>query len=182
MVDETLNCIRAGMLSLLQEKDYSNIQMKEIAERSNIGRRTLYRYFENKELILKYIAESLMDRLADEIAHSEQMTLFSVTCAFFQFLQNNRTEFMLLKKARLLSYIEDHLFELISRVAAKTKYKEMDPEEMHRVLNSASYEDQYDLQFTIAGVWRIGMLWLEESHDLTPEQMTIIIGNIMRRK
>ncbi len=182
MVNETLNCIRTGMLTLLQEKDYSSIQMKEIAERSNVGRRTLYQYFENKEMILKYIAESLMDRFADEIARSEQMTLFSVTCAFFQFLQNNRTEFMLLKKARLLSYIEEHLFELVSHVAAKTKYKEMDPEEMHRILNSASYEDQYELQYTIAGMWRIGMLWLEESHDLTPEQMTVITGNIMRRK
>lgn len=32
-----------------------------------------------------------------------------------------------------------------------------------------------------AGMWRIGMLWLEENHDLTPEQMTVIIGKIMRR-
>lgn len=64
MVNQTIECIRESMLSLLEEKEYSKIQMKEIAERAHVGRKTLYRYFDCKEKIVKYIAESLMDCFA----------------------------------------------------------------------------------------------------------------------
>lgn len=82
------------------------IQMKEIAERAHVGRKTLYRYFDSKEKIVKYVAESLMDRFAQEIhVHNEDgLTLKGVTYAFFVFINNNRAEFSLLKKARLLSF------------------------------------------------------------------------------
>lgn len=35
VVDETKRCIREGMISLLHEKEYSDIKMQEIAQRSN---------------------------------------------------------------------------------------------------------------------------------------------------
>lgn len=44
MVNQTLECIRESMISLLNEKEYEKIRMKEIAERAPIGRKSLYRY------------------------------------------------------------------------------------------------------------------------------------------
>lgn len=44
MVNQTLECIRESIISLLNEKEYEKIRMKEIAERAPIGRKTLYRY------------------------------------------------------------------------------------------------------------------------------------------
>ena len=95
MIDDTLRCIRESMMTLLDEKEYSAIQMKEIAQRANIGRRTLYRYFENKDQILKYIAESLINRFTEEIERQEKLTLQSVTYAFYVFIEKNRSEFIL---------------------------------------------------------------------------------------
>lgn len=179
MVDTTLRCICAGMLELLQEKEYSDIQMMEIAQRARVGRRTLYRYFDSKELILKYIAESLMDRFADEIAQTNEMTLYSVMHAFFLFIGRNRDEFVLLKKARLLGYVEEPLFALVTQVA--TKARSRDPQQLRRPPKAPLSEDQYALQFTIAGAWRIAMLWLEDEQALSPEQLAQITGRIMRR-
>lgn len=104
MEGQTIGSIRESMLSLLSEKEYSKIQMKEIAERAHVGRKTLYRYFDSKEKIVKYVAESLMDRFAQEIhVHNEDgLTLKGVTYAFFVFINNNRAEFSLLKKQGFL--------------------------------------------------------------------------------
>ena len=43
--------IQKTILELLKHKEYKDIQMKEIAEKANIGRRTLYRYFAYKDEI-----------------------------------------------------------------------------------------------------------------------------------
>ena len=51
MIEDVRGIIMTATLELLKKKDYKNVQMKEIAETANIGRRTLYRYFGNKDEI-----------------------------------------------------------------------------------------------------------------------------------
>lgn len=176
---ESKKCIREGMISLLEEKEYSDIQMKEIAQRSNVSRRTLYRYFDNKESIIKYIAESLMDHFSDEIKNETTMNLYTVIHAFFVFIKNNQKEFLILKKARLLCYIEDRLPELIAGVAAKTKYAAKKTAEIPFLGASVPSGDKYYFYFVFAGFWRVAMAWLEEDEALSPEKMTEITIKIM---
>lgn len=179
MIDDTLRCIRESMVTLLDEKEYRAIQMKEIAQRANIGRRTLYRYFENKDQILKYIAESLINRFAEEIIKQEKLTLQSVTYAFYVFIEKNRSEFILLKKAGLLDYLEE-IPMLIIGVAAKTKYKDKQPAELQQILNDMPMIDKYARCYTIAGYWHMAMLWMEENNPSSPEEMTEITLKIMK--
>ena len=182
MVDSTLRCIRESMLELLREKEYSEIQMKEIAESAHIGRRTLYRYFENKEQIVKYVAESLMDNFAEEIEKQDQMTLYSVTYAFYSFIEKNKGEFELLKSARLLGLIEDNLLAMISRVAVKTKYKDQSPQELKEMVAHMPVEEKYEFHYTFAGYWSLAMAWLEEEDNLSVEEITKITIKIMSRR
>lgn len=180
MIDDTLRCIRESMMTLLDEKEYSTIQMKEIAQRANIGRRTLYRYFENKNQVLKYIAESLINRFAEEIKRQEKLTLQSVTYAFYVFIEKNRSEFILFKKAGLLNYLEEEIPKLIIGVAAKTKYKDKEPAELQQLQSNLPIIDKYARCYTIAGYWHIAMLWMEENNPSSPEEMTEITLKIMR--
>lgn len=181
MVNQTLECIRESMISLLEEKEYGRIQMKEIAEKAHVGRKTLYRYFDSKEQIIKYIAESLMDRFTQEIQNrnGEELTLKGVTYAFFLFINDNKAEFKLLKKARLLSYIEDNLFELISEVASKTKFKGMTADEVQEMQKSQKPENKYALYYTLAGYWCVAMTWIDESDSLEPNEIAEIAVKIM---
>lgn len=179
MVDETRQCIRAGMISLLKEKSFSEIQMKEIAQRANIGRRTLYRYFENKDFIAEYIAVSLMERFASELEKENPLTLNGVVHAFYRFIRDNRTELAILKKSRLLGYIEEKLPELIAGVAAETKYKGRLLEEVPLLGAQIPAQDKYFLHFVIAGCWRVAMVWIEEDEKLTAEQMADITVKIL---
>lgn len=179
MVDQTQKCIRDGMIALLKKKNFSEIQMKEIADRAHVGRSTLYRYFDSKESILEHIAETQMAVFAEEILKEKAMTLQSVVRAFFIFAEKNRAEFAILKRAHLMNYVEDHLFELVKQVAARTKYKDMSQQEMEEQLNTAESADHYALHFIIGGGWRTAMVWLEEENRPSPDEMAQIVENII---
>ncbi|MBQ0058744.1 MAG: TetR/AcrR family transcriptional regulator [Lachnospiraceae bacterium] len=170
MVDETLQCIRESMMGLLAKKEYSKIQMKEIAENAHVGRKTLYRYFDSKESLMEYVAESLMNRLADGILTQGELSFENVTYAFFEFVRDNQEEFRILKKGKVLSYLEDNLFALIAQVAAKTKYKGKSAQEVQE-LTQASLGQKYALHFMLAGHWRMAMVWIDEDPFLSPRQM-----------
>lgn len=51
----TKELIRDTLQKLLEEKDYAEISMKEIAKSANVGRRTLYRYFGTKDDIVRFM-------------------------------------------------------------------------------------------------------------------------------
>ena len=63
----TKELIRDTLQKLLEEKDYAEISMKEIAKSANVGRRTLYRYFGTKDDIVRFMADSVMDEFADAL-------------------------------------------------------------------------------------------------------------------
>ena len=73
MIEDVRGIIMTATLELLKKKDYKDVQMKEIAETANIGRRTLYRYFGNKDEIMGSIVESLMEDLAEVINQNGSM-------------------------------------------------------------------------------------------------------------
>jgi AcrR family transcriptional regulator len=63
----TKELIRDTLQELLEEKDYTEISMKEIAKSANVGRRTLYRYFGTKADIVRFMADSVMDEFAEAL-------------------------------------------------------------------------------------------------------------------
>ena len=73
MIEDVRGIIMTATLELLKKKDYKDVQMKEITETANIGRRTLYRYFGNKDEIMGSIVESLMEDLAEVINQNSRM-------------------------------------------------------------------------------------------------------------
>lgn len=63
----TKELIRDTLQELLEEKDYTEISMKEIAKSANVGRRTLYRYFGTKGDIVRFMADSVMDEFSEAL-------------------------------------------------------------------------------------------------------------------
>lgn len=58
---DTVEKIKKGFASVLENKPYTKIRMGEVAEASNISRQTIYRYFHSKEEILRSINDDLFD-------------------------------------------------------------------------------------------------------------------------
>jgi AcrR family transcriptional regulator len=59
-ITKTLNLLRAALVSLIAEKPYDSIAVKEILDHANVGRSTFYTHFRDKDdLLLSGIHEML---------------------------------------------------------------------------------------------------------------------------
>jgi AcrR family transcriptional regulator len=54
-----------GLLSLIAEKDFSEILIDDILERSQVSRATYYRHFPTKEALLEHVGATEIERLVD---------------------------------------------------------------------------------------------------------------------
>jgi len=61
-IQKTLNLLRQALVSLIAEKPYDSIVVKEILDRANVGRSTFYTHFRDKDdLLLSGIHDMLGD-------------------------------------------------------------------------------------------------------------------------
>lgn len=173
--------IRDTLQKLLEGKNYAEISMKEIAEKANVGRRTLYRYFGTKDDIVRFMADSVMDEFADALLLQKAENLEDTTNVYFSFWEKNAEVFRCLDQSHLLHYIEDHLSEYIMRVALKTKMKDMNMEP-GQIISMMPKERIYDFYFTIAGYWELTKRWMREENRSTPEEISSLVVKIMIEK
>ena len=177
----TKELIRNTLQKLLEQKEYTEISMKEIAQSANVGRRTLYRYFGTKDDIVRFMADSVMDEFADALLLQDAKSLEEITNVYFAFWEKNVRVFRCLDRSHLLYYIEDHLSEYIMQVAFTTKFKDMDrkPEEL---LAGMPKERIYDFYFKIAGYWELTKRWMREENRSTPEEISSRVVKILSEK
>lgn len=177
----TKEIIKDTLLNLLREQNYSQIQMKKIAERANVGRRTLYRYFQTKDDIVKYISDSLMDEFANALLENDAIGLEQTTKTYFFFWEKNIEIFHCLDDSHLLHHIEDHLAEYIMQVALKTKMKDVDMS-LQQILLEMPKQEIYGFYFTIAGYWELTKRWMREENRDTPEEISRLVLEILAEK
>ncbi|MBP3888445.1 MAG: TetR/AcrR family transcriptional regulator [Cellulosilyticum sp.] len=174
--NETKEWIKDAVLCLLENQEYHEISMKQIAEEAHIGRRTLYRYFNTKDEVMKYVAESLMDNFAQKILINQASTLEDISQSYFEFWEENLSILLLLEKAHLLYIIENNLGSLMMEVAKKTKFKD----KPYPVLTKEEYEMYlYHFYFRIAGFWKLTLVWCHESPRKTPKEMSQVMVKVI---
>lgn len=181
MIEDVCKIIMTATLELLKKKDYKDVQMKEIAQTANIGRRTLYRYFGNKDEIMESIVGSLMEDLAEIINQNGRLDLEGIAYSFFVFWEKNIEELRLLKKAHLMYLLEDNMPELMLGVSLKTKYKDKTIDEVRTIRNSFSEEATYNYYYMLAGYMRVAQVWMENENRRSPEKMAKILVGIVNR-
>ena len=181
MIEDIRGIIMTATLELLKKKDYKDVQMKEIAETANIGRRTLYRYFGNKDEIMGNIVGTLMEDLAEIINQNGRLNLEGIAYSYFVFWEKNIEELRLLKKAHLMYLLEDNMPELMIGVSLKTKYKDKTIDEVRAIRNSFTEEAIYNYHYMLAGYMKVAQMWMEEENRRPPEKMAKILVSIVNR-
>lgn len=177
----TKELIRDTLQKLLEEKDYAEISMKEIAKSANVGRRTLYRYFGTKDDIVRFMADSVMDEFADCTAFAGSEGLKGDDKHLFFVLGEKCGGISLSGSESSFDYIEDHLSEYIMQVAFKTKMKDVDMEP-EQVLSEMSKERLYNFYFTIAGYWELTKRWMREENRSTPAEISSLVIKILTER
>ncbi|MEZ2081630.1 TetR family transcriptional regulator, partial [Staphylococcus aureus] len=93
-VVKTRASIKKAFMTLLFEKDFDTISIKEITEFAQIGRKTFYlHYIDKYDLLDQIVSEKLIE--LEQISEAKKsLGIQEGTQLWFEFFENNRTFFM----------------------------------------------------------------------------------------
>ncbi|MDR1322618.1 MAG: TetR/AcrR family transcriptional regulator [Gracilibacteraceae bacterium] len=117
----SLELIRDGFYSLLEEKDFEALTVSGIAERAGVGRATFYRLFDDKTDILRYDSDQVMDGAlrwaTDYFSRRESLALYEAIFAGSEFWlrEENRVLFFRLEKCGCLDLLAEKIEDRLRR-------------------------------------------------------------------
>ena len=163
-IQKTKSAISAALFDLLEEKDFDQISINDIADRANVNRGTIYFHYADKFDLLDKIIE---DRLEDLRAvcspihiDSTEKELKQYFTAVYQFFEDNYRFFSVMTKGGGTNHFQE-------------RFKQLLLQEMTRI-PAASTKDSnavFFLQFRVSALAGVVEWWIKEDHSLSVEEL-----------
>lgn len=108
------NLLSKGLLSLLEEKPFRDITVKELCVRSDIARRTFYRHFHTVEDVMDYVLSHIITRFREQMLLTQKETYPSILASYFAFWKNYASLLELLNKNNITYLLFGRYLECLS--------------------------------------------------------------------
>ena len=117
-VQRTRRLLHGALASLIHEKPYEGIVVKEILARANVGRSTFYTHFRDKEDLLETSIRDVLEQgntLSPTSERSPGDAILERTFRLFEHIENQRTSLEAPADVRRLAVLHKHLEEELLR-------------------------------------------------------------------
>lgn len=124
-VIKTKKAIRGALMEIVEDKDLNKITMKEIAERADVDRKTVYNYYASAQDILDEIEDEAvaeLEELTRDLQYNPEnpLAVFEVLTALLVSKLEVYTHLMRMELnsrliLKMISYLRDKVRETISR-------------------------------------------------------------------
>ncbi|WP_240915090.1 TetR/AcrR family transcriptional regulator [Streptococcus ruminicola] len=150
----------------MKGKNYEDIRIKDILEISQVSRRTFYRHFANKQELLNYYFEKVIDEYLRERQNFAQSESFEEVVA-------GSLEFWYHKRNVLSILIKHQHFDLFFQKFDSRTRKIFDS----ITLPWFAYSDDvakinYAVEFIAGGYYNVLRTWLKKENPEKPEEIT----------
>src|SRR5215470_1426170 len=123
-VRRTRRLFRDALVSLILEKDYASISIKEITDRAEVAYITFYRHVESLDQLLM---EVLDEGLAELMKHIENLATQSDTSALetegrliFEYIKQNADLFRIMFKSQSVTHVRKKVVRNIAAIFQKS--------------------------------------------------------------
>jgi AcrR family transcriptional regulator len=157
-----------ALLLLMEQKNYQDITVTDIAKKAGVSRMTYYRTYSSKEDILIQYFNDVALNFLNHVQNQKNITLYELNVAFFTFFGEHRNLISLLRKANLIELSFQTFIGQLERFYL----------EVHGNDNIDTSTNYY-IHF-IAGGLSIALIpWIEHGCLETPEQMAKLIASFI---
>jgi AcrR family transcriptional regulator len=119
-VRRTRRMLRDALVSLILEKDYASISIKEVTKRAEVAYITFFRHFDGLDELLMEVLEQgqldLMARVEALAKQSEGPTLETEGRLIFEYIQQNADLFRILLKSQSVSRVRKKVVRNIAAI------------------------------------------------------------------
>ena len=175
---QTKDSIAESLVSLIENNNYDEITIQEVASGCNISRRTIYRHFRTKDEILSYSFRSCLIKLADYISLQDTQDLHKLCLTYFKFWEENIDRLIMMNDAGVLFRFGSEFDSLVSviadRMLSRASSAPLSPEEISMF--------RYKFAYETAGFWQITEIWSQEQPRRSAEEMAEIMVKIVENK
>lgn len=172
---QTKDSIAESLVSLIENNNYDEITIQEVASGCNISRRTIYRHFRTKDEILSYSFRSCLIKLADYISLQDTKDLHKLCLTYFKFWEENMDRLIMMNDAGVLFRFGSEFDSLVSviadRMLSRASGVPLSPEEISMF--------RYKFAYETAGFWQITEIWSQEQPRRSAEEMAEIMVKIV---
>jgi AcrR family transcriptional regulator len=169
-IRRTQKLLQEALVSLIREKDYDSISIKEILDRANVGRSTFYTHFRDKdELFIRGIHEMLRSvqppALPSSPKRHERILWFSLP--IFQYHDHHRREPGVRIGSRGRAILHEHLQKALAELIADDARREFS---LSRRAECGLAPDML-VQYVTSTFVLVLNRWLEKKSPLSPERI-----------
>lgn len=172
---QTKDSIAESLVFLIENNNYDEITIQEVASGCNISRRTVYRHFRTKDEILSYSFRSCLIKLADYISLQDTKDLHKLCLTYFKFWEENMDRLLMMNDAGVLFSFGSEFDSLVSviadRMLSRASSVPLSPEEISMF--------RYKFAYETAGFWQITEIWSQEQPRRSAEEMAEIMVKIV---
>ena len=123
-VKRTRRLLRDALVSLILEKDFASISIKEITERAEVAYITFFRHFESLDQLLMEILDQGLGELQDHIEtlakQSETSALETEGRLIFEYIQQKADLFRILFKSQSVTRVRKKVVQNIAVIFQKS--------------------------------------------------------------
>lgn len=123
-VRRTRRMLRDALVSLIMEKEYASISIKEITDRAEVAYITFFRHFESQDQLLMEILEEglveLMGRIERLAKQSETTTLETEGRLIFEYIEQKADLFQILIKSQSVTRVRKKVVKNIAAIFQKS--------------------------------------------------------------
>jgi AcrR family transcriptional regulator len=169
-VRRTRELLRSALISLILEKGYERVTVRDIIDRADVGRSTFYAHFRDKEdLFLAGFEEvrRLFDPPGSLVggATTGGMRRWP-SVRLFEHFWAYRTVWKAMAGKQGSNLVKRHLHELLSEIARD----QLRPRPPSRE-SQAQVPFEVLVEFTVGALLGLGLWWLDEDKPYSPEEM-----------
>lgn len=174
-IQKTQKLLREALVSLIHEKDYDSIVVKEILDRANVGRSTFYTHFRDKdELLVSGIQDMLQAvpsiRLPPSAKRYEKIVWFSLP--IFEYHDQHRRA----GKARIGTRGRAILHEYLQKVLAERIADDVRKGLQGRPKAAGQIPPDLFVQYVASTFIRVLNWWMDSRNPLPPKE----VNNVFR--
>lgn len=157
-------CIAEALISLMETKKLKEIHIQDLVKKAGVSRMSYYRYFHEKEDILKYYMEYIFQKYKNTIDTKENISFQSYehilhTLCFFKKYQNYA---LCLEKAGLSYIVLDTLNEYIQQQPAS---------------DESSAKLCYPFYYYAGALYNTYMQWILNDTKESPEEIATLLSS-----
>lgn len=155
-----------ALYSLLENKHFSEITVKDITEKAGVSRLTFYRNFETKEDIIRYHMKCGFEEYLQELENNKIISLQDMITLCFRYWEQRKEEIIMLSSQNMSWLLREPFEEFLNKILECIEFKE-----------KYTY---FQVQFLIGGMFSNMIAWVNDRHDRQPEDIAKEIVAIIK--